>query len=420
MKNFSKPHQQIHLLIFLLCLSSSGNIATGQDWPQFRGPEANGKIDSGTLDLGTGKLELHWKVPCNLGFSSISVAGDKAVTIVSRDEQEVCIALDAATGKEVWSHVLGSFDFASGAGNAGAQGNKGGDGSRSTPAISDNNVFVYDAHLKLHCLDLASGKLKWARDIQSEFGGENIKWHNATSPLVDKSNVYVAGGGDGQAFLAFDKSNGKLKWKTGSEKLTHASPALATMDAQSQVIFFVQSGLVAVDRENGQELWRTPFPFNVSTAASPVVTGNDVYCSAGYGVGAGMYKVEAGKAVEVWRRPNRLINHWSSPLVHEKHLYGLYGFKRYGKAPLQCVEFATGEVKWKEAGFGPGNCILIGDKLIVLADDGEMAIAIATPEKYDELWKGNVLDGKCWSTPAFSNGKIFIRSTKEAACVSFE
>ena len=140
--------------------------------------------------------------------------------------------MDASSGKEIWSYVLGPLDFASGAGNAGAQGNKGGDGARSTPAISDGLVFVYDAHLNLHCLDFETGKPKWTKNIQQDFGGKNIKWHNATSPLVDKANVYVCGGGKQQSFLAFDKTNGDLRWKTGTEELTHATPALANFDGQ--------------------------------------------------------------------------------------------------------------------------------------------------------------------------------------------
>ena len=120
---------------------------------------------------------------------------------------------------------------------------------------------------------------------------------------------------------------------------------------------------------------------------------------------------------EVWRKPNRLINHWSTPVLHDGHLYGLFSFKRYGTGPLQCVELATGKVKWKKKGFGPGNCILVGQKLVVLSDAGELVLVKAAPDAYEELARAKVLKGKCWSTPAYSDGKIFIRSTLEGACV---
>ena len=109
------------------------------------------------------------------------------------------------------------------------------------------------------------------------------------------------------------------------------------------------------------------------------------------------------------------MNHWSTPVEKDGYLYGIYEFKKYGTAPLQCVELATGEIKWKERGFGPGNCILVGDKLVVLSDAGEVAIVKASPDQYTELAKADILSGKCWSTPAFSNGRSNERKPKSAA-----
>ena len=366
-------------------------------------------------------MKIHWKVPTTLGFSSFAVADGKAVTLIGRDKQEYCVALDANSGQELWATKLGSAEYKHGGGNAGAQGNRGGDGPRSTPAISGGKVYVYDTHLELHCLSLENGRKIWSRNIKEEFAGKIIKWGNATSPLIYNNSVYISGGGSNSSFLAFDIADAKLKWKSGTETMTHASPAIANIDNQEQIVYFMKSGLVALDAEQGNELWRSPFPFDVSTAASPIVNGNQIYCSAGYGVGAGLYEINSqGTSKEVWRKPNRLINHWSSPVLYKDHLYGMYGFKRFGRAPLQCVELSTGQIKWKTAGYGQGNCIIIGDTIIALTDAGELAIVAATPEKYDELRREKILSGKCWSTPAYSDGKIFIRSTQEAACVSFE
>ena len=122
----------------------------------------------------------------------------------------------------------------------------------------------------------------------------------------------------------------------------------------------MQSGLIALAAETGELAWTSQFPFSVSTAASPVSSGNQIFCSAGYGVGAGLFSVNGSKeAEEVWFKPNELMNHWSTPVVHDGHLYGIFEFKKYGRAPLQCVELSTGEIKWSHSGFGPGNCILV-------------------------------------------------------------
>jgi outer membrane protein assembly factor BamB len=418
---------RVGVLRFGACCSlvlSLAAVAVAGDWQQYRGELGDGK-SSETIDAKwpADGPEILWKVPTPLGFSSLSVADGRAFTLIARDNGqgkrvETLLALDANNGSELWSVPLGVSDYEHDGGNAGAPGNRGGDGPRSTPSTDGKHVFVYDAHLVLSAFDAASGKLLWKRDVVKEYAGRKIKWYNATSPLLDGAALYVSGGGPGETFLAFRKDSGELIWSSGDEMMTHATPHVATINKTKQVIYFMQSGLVSVDAQSGQELWRSKFPFSVSTAASPVSLGDMVYCSAGYGVGAGLFKVAGGpQADELWFKSNELMNHWSTPLVHDGHLYGIFEFKKYGKAPLQCVELATGQIKWSERGFGPGNCILVGDKLVVLSDAGEVVLADASPDKYTELGRKQVLRGKCWSTPAYSNGRIYVRSTEEAACL---
>ena len=393
--------------------------ASADDWNRYRGNAGDGKSSEsiGNLDWSNGPKVL-WKVPVNNGFSSFSIADGMAYTIVVKGEHAYCLALDADTGDEVWTAKLCGVDYGHDGGNAGAPGNRGGDGPRSTPTISEGRVYVYDAEMVLHCFEAKQGSPIWKHDVVAEFGGRAIKWRNATSPVVDGKQVVVGGGGAGQAFLAFNKTDGELIWKSGDELITHATPHLTELNKQKQFVFFTQSGLIGVDAASGNEVWRAPFKFSVSTAASPVSHDDYVYCSAGYGVGAGLFHVTGEKeAKEVWFKSNELMNHWSTPLFHDGHLYGIYEFKKYGRAPLQCVDLMTGETKWSERGFGPGNCILVGDKLVVLSDAGEVAIVEANSAGYNELVKAKVIDGKCWSTPAFSNGRIYVRSTTEAACI---
>ncbi len=408
---------------FLLAFSV---VTSADDWPQYRGRLGDGKSSEtiSTLEWPADGPQQLWKSPTPLGFSSFAVANGRAFTLVARDGEggkkvETCLALDADSGAKLWSVTLGVSDYEHDGGNSGAADNRGGDGPRSTPTTDGERVFVYDAHLVLTCLNAASGDLIWKRDIGKEFAGRNIKWFNATSPLLDGETLYVGGGGAGQSFLAFDRSTGDEVWKSGDELITHATPCLTTINKSKQIVFFVQSGLVAVDAESGKELWRSKFPYSVSTAASPVSDGNTVYCSAGYGVGAGLFRITGNpQADELWFKSNELMNHWSTPIVHDGHLYGIFEFKKYGKAPLQCVELATGEIKWSERGFGPGNCILVGDKLVVLSDTGELVVAEASPAKYVELGRVKAVNGKCWSTPAYSDGRVFVRSTEEAACLA--
>lgn len=411
-----------------VALSACAQICVAQSWPQYRGPNGDGKIDTdaGFLNAGDAALKVLWKQPTPLGFSSFAIDGGKAITLVARENAdgvmaETCVAMDDQTGQEIWSYALSPTQYGHDGGNAGARGNRGGDGPRSTPTIDGDFVYAYDAQLLLVCLKVDSGALVWKVDMMDQHAGRNITWCNATSPLIVGDRVVVAGGGAGQSMIAFEKTTGEVVWKTGDHEMTHATPVLRKIRGQDQLIFFMQSGLVALDPDDGQQRWVSEFPFRVSSAASPVIEGNLVYCSAGYGVGAGLFEIgDAMSVKEVWRKPNRLMNHWSTPVAHDGHLYGLFEFKKYGKAPLQCVELATGKIKWKQRGFGPGNCILVGDKLVVLSDAGELVVVSASPERYQEISRVRVLQGKCWSTPALSDGKLFLRSTEEGACVVLE
>jgi outer membrane protein assembly factor BamB len=194
----------------------------------------------------------------------------------------------------------------------------------------------------------------------------------------------------------------------------------AELHGVPQVIFFTQKGLVAVKPETGQVFWRYAFPFKVSTAASPVVWEDIVYCSAGYGVGAGAVRItkegEAFTATQIWRTENQNINHWSTPVVKDGYLYGMFSFKEYGAGPLACVDIRTGEKKWSQPGYGPGNVILTGDLLLALTDAGELVLVDAKPDAYHEKARAHAITGKCWSTPALVDGKAYVRSTVEGGC----
>jgi len=397
------------------------------DWPQYAGPDFNRttpeKIRNSFPANGPKVL---WRVPTTDGFSSFVVSDGKAFTQVLRDFQgaprETLIALEAGSGKELWSAALGGVKINDG-GQSGTSDNKGGDGPRSTPAVNGDYVYVLSARLVLSCFEAGSGKKLWAKDLIQEYAGRNVSWENAASPLIDGDLVFVGGGGPGESLLAFDRSTGHLAWKAHDERITHATPIVATFLGQRQIVFFTQSGLVAVQPQDGKLLWKHRFPYKVSTAASPVVAGDIVYCSAGYGVGATAVKISkrAGsfKATEMWfsRGNQPVANHWSTPVCFKGHLYGMFSFKDYGSGPLKCIELATGKVKWEQPDFGAGQVILAGDTVLALSDRGELVTVETNPNQYREIARAKVVTGKCWSTPIVANGRIYVRSTKEGVCL---
>ncbi len=418
---------KLSALLTLVLATSAGLAVQAADWPAYRGPGGDG-VSPEALPSKVVPSQPVWKVATETGFSSFSVADGKAFTIVIREidgnPMEICLALDAATGEELWAAPLwigGKYD---GGGKSGAKDNDGGDGPRSTPVVSGDKVYVLDTYLRLYALNIADGEAAWTIDLEKKHGAQNIKWQNAASPVIDGDRLFVAGGGRGQSLLAFDKNDGKLLWKGENDAITHATPIVTDLLGERQVIFFTQEGLVAAAVADGSILWRQAFPFKVSTAASPVVFEDIVFCSAGYGVGAGAYRIskEGGKfaSAEIWRTENDNINHWSTPVVKDGYLYGMFSFKEYGDGPLACIDIRTGEKKWSEAGFGPGNVILGADgTVIALSDSGEIVLVDAKPGAYAEISRADVLDGKCWSTPALADGRLYVRSTVEGGSFDF-
>lgn len=409
----------------VIALALAGTLAPrveAADWSQFRGPNHDGTSSETILtSWPAAGLTTVWKHPLTAGFSAITVGGGKAFTLVLRDidgaPQEVCVALDANTGNELWATPLGIAKY-DGGGDSGTPDNKGGDGPRSTPAYDSGKVYTYSSKMVLQCLDAATGRQVWSSDIIHEHDGHNIHWENASSPVIDYNLVFVAGGGAGQALLAFDKNDGHVVWKTQDDKFTQSTPIVANVLGQRQLIFFTQSGLVSVLPATGDLLWRYPFKYATSTAMTPVVSGDIVYCSAAYGVGAGACKIsktDSGfQATQLWFQPASVLqNHWSTPVTKDGYLYGISGQAQYGKAPLVCVELATGKVMWSQAGFGPGGCTLVDGCVLVLSDAGDLVLVKASPDSFQEVGRSHVLAGKCWNSAGVSSGRIYARSTKE-------
>jgi outer membrane protein assembly factor BamB len=413
-------------LTTVAALAAASCLGHAEDWAQYRGNSGDGISRERIPGKWTGgEPKRIWTAPTPAGFSSLTVAGGKVFTVISRDDgapSEVCVALDAGTGKELWATPTGLAKYRSG-GDSGAEGNSGGDGPRSTPAVSGNRVYVYSAQMRLSCLNADDGKVVWKKDILHDFDGKNIGWESAMSPVVDGERVFVAGGGPGQAMLAFDKTTGAVIWKTGDEQMTHATPIVATIQGVRQVIFLMQSGLVALDAQTGKSLWKFAFTYRTATGCSPVVGGDIVFCTAGYDVGGAACQISRQGAdfevKELWRTKGNAsaASLWSTPVCKDGYLYGMISFKKFATGPLKCIDLKTGELKWEQPGFGAGNVVLAGDELIALSDAGDVVLLEASPAGYKELGRTKAIRGKCWSTPAVSNGRLYVRSTKESVCL---
>ena len=207
--------------------------------------------------------------------------------------------------------------------------------------------------------------------------------------------------------------------------MTQATPTAATIEGVRQVVFFTKKGLVSVEPKTGAVLWRFPFKFSTSTAISPVVGHNMVYCSNGYGVGSAVAKItkdgDGFHATQLWKVDAKTLNsHWSTPVYKDGYLYGLFGFKEYAKCPLKCVEMATGKTVWSEEGFRTGRSHYDPRRRCSLCPwetRCQLVLADASPMGYAGHARFEAVKGKCWNRAVVSNGRIYARSTKEGVCL---
>ncbi len=397
--------------------------AAAGDWPAYRGPSGNGvcaeRINTEWPSSGPDEL---WRQPLEDGFSSVTVAEGRVFTLVldrRGQTREACVAFDATDGTRIWSTDVGRGGFYQG---GPAPHSRDSDGPRSTPVWHEGRVFALATYLQLSCLDAETGSILWQKHLEDDFDARTIPWHSAASPLIHDGVLVLNTGRSGRAVIGLNPSDGSLIWRQGSGNSTHATPIPSQLGGVSQVIFATKDGLLSLDPSTGEERWQYPLGYNgTSVGASPVVVGDIVYGSAAYGTGAGAVRVtsEGGRmeASEVWRKVSaQLMNHWMTPVAYQGHVYGYYGQHKYNTAPLSCVDVATGTVLWSRDGFGNGGLLRVGELLLAATDRGEIVLAEATPAGYRERRRfGAIQNGVVWNSPAISDGRLFVRSTKEIA-----
>jgi outer membrane protein assembly factor BamB len=278
------------------------------------------------------------------------------------------------------------------------------------------------------CLNAANGSVLWSNDLVSAYGASWIGWDNAASPCLDNDLVFVNlnTATNNQTLAAFRISDGGLAWSSQNEGVTHTTPIVATIQGVRQVIFATQTGLVALDRTTGNFLWKFTYPFypiSTSMGASPVVYSNIIYCTAAYARGAAAAQITLSNGTWTVQQLyyNTALNYrsiWMTPVCFQGYIYTLCGENStFLTMPLNCIELATGNLKWTTNNFGMGGLILVGTNLLVLTEDGQLVLVQPAPDAYHELARYQAFQfspsarGKCWNSPAFSNGRIYARST---------
>jgi len=374
-------------------------------WPGFRGPDRDG-VYRKPIRVSWEGLAPMWKKGIGGGRSSFAVAGSRAFTIEQRQRNEVVVAYDVMTGKELWTDAWPERF---------SQWMGGGEGPRATPTWADGFVFALGARGELRCLDAASGRLVWRTNILEDTGAENLRWGMAGSPLISGDAVVVLPGGrGGQSVAAYDRRTGKRLWTALDDEQAYVSPVQVTLLGVPQYLVVSGERLLGLSLDRHEVLWEFPWTTDHGiTVAQPIVIGdNRIFYSSSYG--AGSVVVELTKdgdrfgVRQVWRNIF-MKNRMSSSVMHNGFIYGL------DDGILVCLDATTGMRKWKNGRYGHGQMLLAGDHLVVITEDGELVLIALTPEKLQELARVPAIEGETWNVPAFADGILLVRNTQEMA-----
>lgn len=376
-----------------------------ESWPEFRGHRRDGIYDQSDFEFDWKKHPPReiWRQPVGGGYATFVVGGCRAYTIEQRRKNEAIVCYHYETGREIWAYEY----------NASFEETLGGDGPRATPTLAGRRLYVLGAQGHLHCLDSETGKVLWQHSILQEYDQENLSWGLAGSPLVIDGKVLVTNSGKpGPSILAFDSESGQLVWKRDAGAQAYTSLVTMTLAGRRQVLNLAADALNAIDPATGEILWSFPWTTQWGINCSqPLDAGKDrVFISAGYGKGCALIQIESisGKLQtrELWFT-TKMKNKFNSSVVHGGFVYGL------DEGVLCCLDLATGDRRWKGGRYGYGSLILAQGHLIVMSEQGQLAVVEAKPDEYRELGSITVFDERTWNNFVPLGGRILARNHKE-------
>jgi outer membrane protein assembly factor BamB len=411
-------------IAFFLVLSATATTFAStpgnSDWPQWRGPNRTAYAAAAPAITSLPKeLKPVWKIQVGGGFSAPVIQGSALIYADENGSREFAHRLDAATGKEVWAVDCAKMER-----------DEWGAGPRATPIINGDRVYVQSMNGEFRCLDLASGKTIWQTSFENEFGVKFLgskanegtasrRGNNGSGVIAGDKMVLPVGNTEGASLVCFNKKNGKVLWKSGTDEAGYSSFVTATLAGVPQVVAFTADALLGAGLEDGKILWRVPLKTNAKRhAATPVIDGDNVIVNS-HTIGLVAFKISKDSggltASPAWANTDLKIN-LATPVLVDGHFYCQGANKDY-----ICAEAATGKLKWSQPGFGLGrrdysSTIVVGKNLLVLTEDGTLILLQANPEKYTELARLQVC-GNTWSFPAYANGKLYVRDTRTLQCI---
>lgn len=399
------------MLMVALALSGSAAVAQAQ-WTQWGGPQGEFKSDGKGLATSwpDGGPKQVWKRELGEGYSAVLVEGDRLYTMYrSSDDKEVVIALEAGTGKTIW-------EFKSDAKPHEEHVMQFGGGPRSTPAIDGDRLYAIGVSGTMYCLDKKDGKLNWTKELWKDFGGNVLNHGYSSSPIVYEDLVIVFVGGQGHSIVALNKTDGSTVWQKLDYENSFSSPKIITLEGADHLVALMKSAIVSLNPRNGELLWEFKPDVEFNFHATQPIWGPDgiLFVPAVAPAGSRALKlVKNGDKIEVEEI-------WSTRKVRYEHVAGVgvedfaYGCSGGGNGPafMTAVNMRTGDLLWRERGFSKANCLSAGEYLIILDEDGQLALAKPTPEKLNVVSQTNILEKVTWTVPTLVGTTLYVRDKK--------
>lgn len=416
----------------LAVLALVSGFAQAGDWPQWRGPNRDDKsTETGLKKDFKEAPKVLWKIKdAGVGYSGPSVRGGKVYltggTPAGEKHNDEVFCLDAATGKQLWRVKLETVYDDSGSDKTW------GGGPRSNPTVTeDGKIYTLGIRGDLYCLDAKDGKVNWKKSYTKDLGGKLMSgWGFSESPLVDGDKIVCIPGGSKGSIVALDRHNGKLLWQTSELKddAAYSSLVKATLSGVEQYVTLTGKNVVGIAAETGKVLWKydCASKYRVAVIPTPVIVGPDlVFATSGYGAGCDLIRISGGpetqKAEAVYSNKD-VVNHHGGVIFHEGHIYGHSDTKGW-----ICQDVATGKLKWelKDRKSEKGSVTYADGALYCYCEgSGDLFVLEASPSgakeigrfKLPETTKIRRPQGKNWTHPVISNGKLFLRDQDILFC----
>ena len=375
-------------------------------WPGFRGPDRDGAIRGVRIETDWSRsppVEM-WRRPIGPGWSSFAVQGDRFYTQEQRGEAEVVSSYQLATGQLVWRHSDTARFWES---NAGA-------GPRATPALGHGRVYTQGATGILNALSARDGSRVWSRNATTDTGSEVPLWGIAGSPLVVGDVVIAASAG---LLAAYDPATGNPRWFGPKEGWGYSSPHLTTIGGVPQVVLLNGLGAISVAPSDGTLLWKHEWPGD-GMVQPALFAGGDFLIGSGSGLSSntGVRRVSVARQADVWSVKERWTSNSLKPyfndfVVHAGHAFGFDG------SILAAVDLEDGKRKWKGGRYGHGQLVLLPeqDLLLVLSEEGELALVKAATDQFTEVARFKAIEGKTWNHPVLVGNLLLVRNGEEMA-----